>query len=105
MLERTDIRDVAAHLTDFSETAALISCLDLVISVDTSVAHLAAALGKPTWILLPHTPDYRWLLGRDDNPWYPTVRLFRQSESREYGSVIGRMREALTDWLAETQLC
>ena len=103
LLERTDIRDVAPHLTDFSETAALISCLDLVISVDTSVAHLAAALGKPTWILLPHIPDYRWLLGRDDNPWYPTVRLFRQSESREYGSVIGRVREALTDWLAEAE--
>ena len=103
LLERTDIRDVAAHLTDFSETAALISCLDLVISVDTSVAHLAAALGKPTWILLPHTPDYRWLLGRDDNPWYPTVRLFRQSGSREYGNVIGRVREALTDWLGERQ--
>jgi ADP-heptose:LPS heptosyltransferase len=100
LLERTDIRDVAVHLTDFSETAALISCLDLVISVDTSVAHLAAALGKPTWILLPRIPDYRWLLGRDDNPWYPSVRLFRQSESREYGSVIGRVRAALTDWLA-----
>ena len=103
-LERADIFDAAPYLTDFCETAALISCLDLVISVDTSVAHLAGALGKPTWILLPYIPDYRWLLGRDDNPWYPTVRLFRQSGSREYGSVIGRVREALADWLDETQL-
>ena len=68
-------------LTDFAETAALISCLDLVITVDTSVAHLAGALGRPTWILLPYTPDYRWLLDRDDSPWYPTVRLFRQTET------------------------
>ena len=57
------------------------SCLDLVITVDTSVAHLAGALGRPTWILLPYTPDYRWLLDRDDSPWYPTARLFRQTAS------------------------
>jgi ADP-heptose:LPS heptosyltransferase len=66
-----------------------------VITVDTSVAHLAAALGRPTWILLPRNPDWRWLLSRDDSPWYPTVRLFRQSESREYGSVIERVRTEL----------
>lgn len=92
---RTDIFDAAQHLTDFAETAALISCLDLVITVDTSVAHLSAALGKSTWILLPFMPDYRWLLDRDDSPWYPTVRLFRQDERREYGSVIDRMRRDL----------
>ena len=79
LLEQPDIIDLTADLTDFSETAALINCLDLVITVDTSVAHLAAALGRPTWILLPYTPDYRWLLDRDDSPWYPTARLFRQS--------------------------
>jgi Glycosyltransferase family 9 (heptosyltransferase) len=95
LLERTDIVDLTAHLTDFAETAALISCLDLVITVDTSVAHLAAALGRPTWILLPYTPDYRWLLDRDDSPWYPSVRLFRQDESRDYASVIARVREEL----------
>jgi ADP-heptose:LPS heptosyltransferase len=83
------------HLTDFIETAALVSCLDLVITVDTSVAHLAAALGKPTWILLPYTPDYRWLLGRDDSPWYPTARLFRQTASRDYGGVLDRVRREL----------
>jgi hypothetical protein len=93
--ERTDIVDLTAHLTDFAETAALVSCLDLVITVDTSVAHLAAALGCPTWILLPYTPDYRWLLDRDDSPWYPTVRLFRQTATRDYGDVLGRVRDQL----------
>ncbi len=95
LLERTDILDVSAQLIDFSETAALVSCLDLVITVDTSVAHLAAALGRPTWILLPYTPDWRWLLGRDDSPWYPTVRLFRQTETRDYASVLDRVRTEL----------
>ena len=95
LLARTDIVDLTAHLTDFAETAALISCLDLVITVDTSVAHLAGALGCPTWILLPQTPDYRWLLDRDDSPWYPTVRLFRQTETRDYADVLDRVRIAL----------
>jgi Glycosyltransferase family 9 (heptosyltransferase) len=95
LLERTDIVDLTAHLTDFMETAALISCLDLVITVDTSVAHLAGALGCPTWILLPYTPDWRWLLDRDHSPWYPTVRLFRQTETRDYASVLDRVRTEL----------
>jgi ADP-heptose:LPS heptosyltransferase len=73
----------------------LIACLDLVITVDTSVAHLAGALGRPTWILLPWTPDYRWLLDRADSPWYPSVRLFRQTETREFGSVLDRVRDEL----------
>jgi tetratricopeptide (TPR) repeat protein len=93
--ERSDIIDLTADLTDFSETAALVSCLDLVITVDTSVAHLAGALGRPTWILLPYTPDYRWLLDRDDSPWYPSMRLFRQTETREYESVLDRVRTEL----------
>jgi tetratricopeptide (TPR) repeat protein len=95
LLERTDIVDLTGHLTDFVETAALVRCLDLVITVDTSVAHLAGALGCPTWILLPYTPDWRWLLGRDDSPWYPTVRLFRQTETRDYGAVLDRLRGEL----------
>jgi tetratricopeptide (TPR) repeat protein len=95
LVERTDILDLTEHLTDFTETAALVACLDLVITVDTSVAHLAAALGRPTWILLPYVPDYRWLLDRDDSPWYPTVRLFRQTETRDYASVLDRVRTAL----------
>ncbi len=93
--KRTEIVDLTEGLTDFAETAALMSCLDLVISVDTSVAHLAGAIGRPTWILLPHTPDYRWLLTRDDSPWYPSVRLFRQDENRDYGSVLDRVRTEL----------
>jgi hypothetical protein len=95
LLERPEIVDLTADLHDFSETAALISCLDLVITVDTSVAHLAAALGRPTWILLPYTPDYRWLLDRDDSPWYPTARLFRQSLGGDYGEVLDRVRAEL----------
>ena len=95
--ECKEIVDHSARLTDFAETAALVSRLDLVITVDTSVAHLAGALGRPTWILLPHVAsDWRWLLGREDSPWYPTVRLFRQTETREYGSVIARVRSELS---------
>lgn len=75
-------------LHDFSDTAALIAQMDLVISVDTAVAHLAASLGKPTWILLPYIPDWRWLLDRKDSPWYPTVRLFRQTEARSWPGLL-----------------
>jgi tetratricopeptide (TPR) repeat protein len=94
-LEQADIVDPTADLRDFTDTAALLRCLDLVITVDTSVAHLAGALGRPAWVLLPYSPDYRWLLGRDDSPWYPSLRLFRQTESREYGSVVDRVRAEL----------
>src|SRR5262249_969586 len=76
--QHNQIIDLTAHLTDFADTAALVSCLDLVITADTSVAHLAGAMGRPTWIMLPYVPDYRWLLDRGDSPWYPTIRLFRQ---------------------------
>jgi Flp pilus assembly protein TadD len=99
--ERTGIVDLTEHLTDFTETAALVSCLDLVITVDTSVAHLSAALGQPTWILLPFAPDYRWLLDRDDSPWYPSVRLFRQTAIRDYGEVVDRVRTALLTLISE----
>jgi len=98
--ERTDVIDLTAHLTDFVETAALVSCLDLVITVDTSVAHLSAALGRPTWILLSYVPDYRWLLDREDSPWYPTVRLFRQDNRHDYTQVIERVRAELNATLA-----
>jgi tetratricopeptide (TPR) repeat protein len=101
VLAQTEIIDLTAGLTDFNETAALIRCLDLVITVDTSVAHLAGALGCPTWILLPYTPDYRWLLGRDDSPWYPTMRLFRQSAARDYAEVLDRVRAELAALCAE----
>jgi tetratricopeptide (TPR) repeat protein len=92
---RNDILDFGPNLDNFADTAELIKHLDLVISVDTSVAHLAGALGRPLWILLPYVPDWRWLVGRDNSPWYPTARLFRQTETREYGSVIERVRSEL----------
>jgi tetratricopeptide (TPR) repeat protein len=95
------IVDLTKDLTDFAETAALLSCLDLVIAVDTSVAHVAAALGRPTWILLPHLPDYRWMFDRDDSPWYPSVRLFRQDASGDYAGVLDRVRAELAK-LAES---
>lgn len=101
VLEQTEIIDLTAELIDFSKTAALLCCLDLVITVDTSVAHLAGALGRRTWILLPQPPDYRWLLDREDSPWYPTMRLFRQGETREYASVLDRVRSELAVLSAE----
>ena len=99
-LDRTGIVDLTSDLTDFAETAALVSCLDLVISVDTSVVHLAGALGRPVWTLLPHVPDWRWLLDRDDSPWYPTMRLFRQTVSRDWADVIDRVRAELVGLVA-----
>ena len=75
-IELTDWTD---DLKDFADTAALVANLDLVITVDTAVAHLAGAMGKPTWVLLPFVPDSRWMLERNDSPWYPTMRLFRQT--------------------------
>jgi len=100
---RTDIVDLTADFTDFAATAALISCLDVVITVDTSVAHLAATIGRPTWVLLPHLPDWRWLLDREDSPWYPTARLFRQTDTREYESVLDRVRNELQMLIAKFQ--
>jgi tetratricopeptide (TPR) repeat protein len=96
---RPDIRHVGDALTTFSETAAVIANLDLVIAVDTSVAHLAGALGKPVWVLLPFIPDWRWLLDREDSPWYPTACLFRQDESRRWDNVMSRLNAALRDFV------
>lgn len=79
LAERPDIVDLTEQLTDFSDTAALVCCLDLVISVDTSVVHLAGALGAPVWTMLPLSPDWRWLLNRDDSPWYSSMRLATQT--------------------------
>lgn len=93
------IESYSAELTDFAETAALIDLLDLVISVDTSVAHLAGAMGKPVWILLPYNSEWRWLLDRGDSPWYPTARLFRQDGARSWQSVIAQVRSALDDFV------
>ncbi|WP_419689174.1 tetratricopeptide repeat protein [Burkholderia theae] len=94
-LDTSAIRFVGDELTDFAETAALIDAMDAVISVDTSVAHLAGALGQPLAVMLPHTPDFRWLLDRDDSPWYPGARLFRQPEGGQWAPVVERIRDAL----------
>lgn len=87
--------DWMSEVADFADTAALIAELDLVVTVDTSVAHVAGALGKPVWILLAAAPDWRWLLGRDDSPWYPTARLFRQQKLGDWPSVVTRVRNEL----------
>jgi hypothetical protein len=87
--------DWTADLHDFADTAALIANLDLVIAVDTVVAHLAGAMGKPVWLLLQNTPDWRWMLERTDSPWYPTARLFRQPKLGDWTEPIQRVADAL----------
>jgi hypothetical protein len=82
-------------LADFADTAAIMSLLDLIISSDTAPVHLAGALGRPLWILLQHNPDWRWLLERDDNPWYPSARLFRQATPSDWASVVRQVVTAL----------
>ncbi|MBC7881435.1 MAG: tetratricopeptide repeat protein, partial [Anaerolineae bacterium] len=91
--------DVGSHCQDFADTAWAIAQLDLVITVDTSVAHIAGAMGKETWVLLPFAPDWRWLLDREDSPWYPTVRLFRQPSLENWGAVIACVSHALQEKL------
>lgn len=91
--------DYTEEINDFSDTAAFIYNLDLVISVDTAVAHLTGALGKPVWTLIPYAPDWRWMLNRTDSPWYPTMRLFRQPSTGDWRSVISDVEDALKDLL------
>ena len=91
------IRDHAPDLQDFADTAALVSALDLVISVDTSVCHLAGAIGKPCWVVIPYTPDWRWLMQREDSPWYPSLRLFRQERFGDWPGVFECLSQALED--------
>ena len=89
------LEDHAAVLTDYAETAGLVANLDVVIAVDTSVAHLAGAMGHPVWVMLPFAPDWRWILGRDDTPWYASMRLFRQTAPGGWADVIERVAAAL----------
>ncbi|WP_346288588.1 tetratricopeptide repeat-containing glycosyltransferase family protein [Zoogloea sp.] len=95
------LTDLAPHLHDFADTAALLAGLDLLISVDTSCAHLAGALGVPCWLLLPAwRSDWRWLRERGDSPWYPRTRLFRQPRRGEWGAVVADLGRALAEWAA-----
>jgi ADP-heptose:LPS heptosyltransferase len=90
-----DIQNFDDGLADFSDTAALIANLDLVISVDTAVAHLAGSMGKPIWVMLPYVPDWRWMLDRNDSPWYPTMQLFRQPEKGNWDAVMMNIAKEL----------
>src|SRR5439155_13635488 len=94
-----DFVSLGPELEDFCDTAAVISQLDLVLCVDTAVAHLAGALGKPVWLMLPQPADFRWLEGREDSPWYPTMRLFRQSRRDHWEEVVERVKAALQERL------
>jgi tetratricopeptide (TPR) repeat protein len=95
LAECGSLRHFADGLQDFSDTAALASLLDVAVTVDTSVAHLCAAIGRPTWILLPRVPDWRWLLDRADSPWYPTVRLYRQKTRGDWAGALEALRSSL----------
>ena len=98
-----EFKNVHVHpLADFSDTAALIAQMDVVISVDTVTAHLAGAMGRPTWVLLPHFPDWRWLLDRDDSPWYPTIRLFRRPKDKDWADVIANVLGELSQFQKQT---
>lgn len=94
----TNFVDLGPELVDFSQTAAAMESLDLIISSCTSPAHLAGALGRPVWVVLASFPDWRWLLERDDSPWYPSARLFRAAHGEDWGRVLGRVRFALMEW-------
>jgi ADP-heptose:LPS heptosyltransferase len=87
--------DLAPRLSDFAETAAAIANLDLIITVDIAVAHVAGALGRPAWVMLRSRSDWRWLIEREDSPWYPTLRLFRQRAAGDWNVVVARVRAAL----------
>ncbi len=95
--ENLNATDWTAELNDWSDTAALVSELDLVISVDTAVAHLAGALGKPVWLLLPPVLDWRWMLDRNDSPWYPTMRIFRQKHRGDWTAAVEEAVAALRE--------
>lgn len=98
---RPDILELGSGLDDFTDTAALCELADLVLTVDTSVAHLAGALGRPLWVMSPFAPDWRWQLERSDSPWYPTARLFRQDRPLHWDGMLHRIQLELQAWLAE----
>ncbi len=97
MLREHGVLELGRQFTDFADTAAVVAMLDLVIAVDTSVAHLAGAMGKAVALLIPFSPDWRWLLDRTDSPWYPTMRFFRQRVIGDWDELIERLRRELID--------
>lgn len=94
---RAPLINVGAEIQDYDDTMAIMDCLDVIVTVDTSVGHLAAAMGRPVWVLLATAPDWRWLLERSDTPWYPTMRLFRQTVARQWGDVLQRVAISLRE--------
>jgi hypothetical protein len=91
------IIDLTPLIDDFADTAVALASLDLVISVDTGLVHLAGALGRPAWVVLPFVADFRWLRDREDCPWYPSLRLFRMARENDWSGVIARVTEALRE--------
>lgn len=98
LADQFDLHTLGPVIEDFADTLAILETLDLLITVDTAVAHLAGAANLPVWVLLPAYSELRWLTGRTDSPWYPSMRLFRQRELNEWKPVIEEVREALTNW-------
>jgi hypothetical protein len=94
---RAPLINLGAEIQDYDDTMAILANIERLVTVDTSVAHLAGAMGRPVWIMLPFAPDWRWLLRRADTPWYPSVRLFRQSTVRRWDDVLGAVATALTE--------
>jgi hypothetical protein len=93
------LTDWSAEMTDFSQTLALVAELDLIITIDSAVAHLAGACGKPVWVMMPTPSDWRWLLGRSDSPWYPSMQLFRQNAPGSWNQVLGDIISALPEFV------
>jgi ADP-heptose:LPS heptosyltransferase len=97
LLPKLRVVDLAKRINNFADAARFMRQCDLVISCDTATAHLAGGMGVPVWTLLPFAPDWRWMIGRDDSVWYPTMRLFRQPQAGDWEGAIARVKSALRD--------
>jgi Tfp pilus assembly protein PilF len=95
---RAPLINLGPEIADFDDTMAILEALDLLVTIDTAVGHLAGAMGRPVWLMLPFAPDWRWLLDRSDSPWYPTARLFRQPAPRQWDPVVGEIARRLAEW-------
>jgi Flp pilus assembly protein TadD len=98
MIDFPNLSDHSATLTDFAQTAGLLASMDMIVTVDTAVAHLAGALNMSTWVMLAHSADWRWMRDRDDSPWYPSLRLFRQAQRGDWHNVIAQVGDNLDQW-------